>query len=659
MDAIGPIRPADGEFRFIAHVECPYSRFVWLQPLKEDSEEEWAAFLVESVFFDLAGFPAVLRSDRGTSFTGGVIKAVNTLLGITHAFGSSYHPESQGYIEARHKGINTTLAAYARDNPGQWARRCKLAQWAMRATPRGDRDGRSPFEIITGLKPQGPLQRIFQRMSRDTMAPSAYIRDLTAHLKSVHDSVRTYMSADFAQKKLKEEGKDTSNWLPQIGDIVLLKRPPPAVQAQQGHRVGEVSARLTPLADVRPLRVLKQVGPKAYILCNPDTSATDLGFQQPVSLSRLIPFDMAALETPTNAGEELWIDIKSNKVGRANDWLVRQIIGQLATGNVRLQSQDGSQTEIVDLASFEWRWRTPPRSRTTQRPGFAIAKYDPVFADRNSPYAHPAAGDTAGWRALLVRYLKRRSVTQVRRIDELLQKYHGREHEYYKELIYSHEGEGKGKVVNAELGQDTCRLCGKAGHWGNECPTRKTQSRCASCGEHGHTPMECTTIPPWKRLRVKQEELAMLTDAPQAGMASAVPAATSEQQQQTQLRQQKQQNQQKDCQEKRQGRPQQQQQQPQRQQQQQQRRDMGDTEIVRPSESSKAALRPVPRPSCSAKVLAQTRAAVPPSQQPQSARATLRPRVSLDTVDAVMAHPWRRYEQRNLPPPREVRWGSF
>jgi len=295
IDSIGPIRPADGEYRYIAHVECPYSRFVWLQPLCEDSEEEWAKFLVESVFFDLAGFPAVLRSDRGTAYTGAIIKAVNTLLGITHAFGSAYHPQSQGYIEARHKPINTTLAAYARDNPGTWARRAKLAQWAMRATPRADRNGRSPFEIVTGLKPQGPLQRIFGRMSRETLAPSEYVRDLCEHLKGVHDGVRTYISADFDKKAQKEEGKHVSDWLPKVGDIVLLRRPPPAVQALQGHKIGEVSSRLTPLADTRPMRIVKQVGPKAYVLGHPDTGNEELGFQQPVSLSRLIPFEMAQL----------------------------------------------------------------------------------------------------------------------------------------------------------------------------------------------------------------------------------------------------------------------------------------------------------------------------------------------------------------------------
>ena len=141
IDTVGPITPSDGEYKYIAHVECPFSRWCWIHPLKENSDEEWARFLVENVFFDVAGFPSVLRSDRGAEFTGGVVAAVNKILGITHAFGSAFHPGSQGYIEGRHKSLNYILAACARDNPGSWARRGKLAQWVLRATPRADRDG--------------------------------------------------------------------------------------------------------------------------------------------------------------------------------------------------------------------------------------------------------------------------------------------------------------------------------------------------------------------------------------------------------------------------------------------------------------------------------------------------------------------------------------
>ena len=44
-------------------------------------------------FFDLCGLPAVLRSDRGLAFTSEIVAAINSLLGIDHAFGSAHHPQ--------------------------------------------------------------------------------------------------------------------------------------------------------------------------------------------------------------------------------------------------------------------------------------------------------------------------------------------------------------------------------------------------------------------------------------------------------------------------------------------------------------------------------------------------------------------------------------
>ena len=58
------------------------------------------------------------------------------------------------------------------------------------------------------------------------------------------------------------------------------------------------------------------VGSKSYILADLDTGSTELSFSQPVSLDRLVPFDPGQIEEPLNASEELWIDIKSNTIGR-------------------------------------------------------------------------------------------------------------------------------------------------------------------------------------------------------------------------------------------------------------------------------------------------------------------------------------------------------
>ena len=99
---------------------------------------------------------------------------------------------------------------------------------------------------------------------------------------------------------------------------------------------------------------------------------------------------MSQLETPVNHDEELWLDIKSNVAGRADLCHIRKIIGQQATGAVRLQSIDGNYEEVVHLADYEWRWRSIPRQ-----------KYDPVEADRDNPYADRESGSPQ-WRPLLL-----------------------------------------------------------------------------------------------------------------------------------------------------------------------------------------------------------------------------------------------------------------
>ena len=80
IDAIGSIRPADDGNSYLFHAECPFTRWAWVHPSPKDDEEHWAKFLVEHVFFDVCGFPAVLRSDRGGAFTSKVVEAVNKLL---------------------------------------------------------------------------------------------------------------------------------------------------------------------------------------------------------------------------------------------------------------------------------------------------------------------------------------------------------------------------------------------------------------------------------------------------------------------------------------------------------------------------------------------------------------------------------------------------
>ena len=107
-------------------------------------------------------------------------------------------------------------------------------------------------------------------------------------------------------------------------------------------------------------RIKKFVSEKNVILADPDTGDTEgLGFTQPVAVERLIPLDLTELECPIDSASPLWIDIKSRITKGGDDrWLTRQIVSQSATGRVTLRSVDGKFTETVDLANYEWRWRS-------------------------------------------------------------------------------------------------------------------------------------------------------------------------------------------------------------------------------------------------------------------------------------------------------------
>ena len=121
--------------------------------------------------------------------------------------------------------------------------------------------------------------------------------------------------------------------------------------------------------------------------------------------------------------------------------MAHQADHQPATGTVRLQSADGSQEEVVELADHEWRWRAmPPRlPRAVQ---ILCSKYDPVWCDRNNPYAHPAPGSPK-WRGILYKFYEKHAPYQLERFDTIMDRYYMAEKVLYDKLISNYLGPTK------------------------------------------------------------------------------------------------------------------------------------------------------------------------------------------------------------------------
>jgi hypothetical protein len=356
LDSMGPISPASDGNSYILHAVCPWSKFAFLKAVPEDTAEQWAKFLVEEVYLNLAGFPAVLRTDRGKAPLGEVVAAVNRWLGVTHAFGSSYHPQSQHTVEGQHQRPNRILKAFVEGNPGSWSRFVAVAQWALRATPRADLGGLSPYELLTGLRPQGPLSSLFEKTPTKTLDPTSYVADLQQCLLDLKKHLNVRVAADVEQRRarhLREAGGAPAPFA--VGDHAFLKRAPDLLRrSSEG-----TSNRLLPYADPRVLRVWRVASPSTVFLEDAASGERDLSFAQPVHVSRLVPHTVCALEEPLGEAPQL-------ELIEADGSSVRgRIIAQTATGAVRFEEAGEGQhvmagtelrSRLIRLDEHEFRW---------------------------------------------------------------------------------------------------------------------------------------------------------------------------------------------------------------------------------------------------------------------------------------------------------------
>ena len=76
---------------------------------------------IDQVF--MHGYPELIQSDNGKEFTNKTLNAHLEGIGVKHLYGSPYHPQSQGEIEAFNKTVQKSLSAVydnAKDEKLDW-----------------------------------------------------------------------------------------------------------------------------------------------------------------------------------------------------------------------------------------------------------------------------------------------------------------------------------------------------------------------------------------------------------------------------------------------------------------------------------------------------------------------------------------------------------
>jgi hypothetical protein len=244
IDFVGPLRTTATGYTCILTIKDTFSKWVEAFPLRAARAEEAAGILVGEIF-SRYGFPDEIHSDRGTQFTGRVMKQLGELIGYSITWTPSYHPQSNP-VERAHRDLKAGIRAALETVGGQeWDQCLPQVLFAFRCTPaRGT--GLTPFEVLFGRQPNIPIGAIDPAPSSGKPL-AEYVAKLRGRILDVHHWARENLAKEVARQQRAYQAVQRQF---EVGDRVWRYNPVP----QKGGKFArswtgpwEVAEKLSPV----------------------------------------------------------------------------------------------------------------------------------------------------------------------------------------------------------------------------------------------------------------------------------------------------------------------------------------------------------------------------------------------------------------------------
>ncbi|GCC39157.1 hypothetical protein chiPu_0023364 [Chiloscyllium punctatum] len=196
-------------YRYLLVAVDAYTGWPKVIPTKKEEAKTVIKFLINQ-YIPTDGFPKRVRSDNGTHFKNKDLQDVKAALGLKHAFGTVYHPQSQGKVERMNQSIKGEIGKVYAQTKLSWVDALPLALMSIRSSVNSI-TGFTPNELTTGQ--QFPGQGAGIQMLEGGGASLRY--------KSYYDQLTALVST-FSKQVGSAKG-DLQSQAPSTTDWVLLK----------------------------------------------------------------------------------------------------------------------------------------------------------------------------------------------------------------------------------------------------------------------------------------------------------------------------------------------------------------------------------------------------------------------------------------------------
>uniref|UniRef100_A0A2N9FGZ1 RNA-directed DNA polymerase n=1 Tax=Fagus sylvatica TaxID=28930 RepID=A0A2N9FGZ1_FAGSY len=210
------------------------------------------------------------------------------LYGTKLKFSTAFHPQTDGQTEVVNQSLGNLLRCLVGEANRNWDLILPTAQLAFNSSANRT-IGISPFEVVHGYPPKKPLDLL-------PMSPhvrvSEFAEAFAQHLHDLHHEIRNKIQASNFQYKIHADTRRRHMEF-QVGDYVMIRIRPERFPSRS---VKKLQAR-----SAGPFKILKRVGPNAYLLVLPP----NYGISSTFNIKDLVAFKGTAVIPDTPFDEPL------------------------------------------------------------------------------------------------------------------------------------------------------------------------------------------------------------------------------------------------------------------------------------------------------------------------------------------------------------------
>ena len=225
VDFLGPLPVTSSGNRYILVAGDYFTKWIEVYSVPNQESITVADKLVNEMFCRF-GPPVSLHSGQGRQFEAELIAHICRLLHIRTTRTSSYHPQSDGFIERFNRTILSMLASWLEQNLNDWDVDLKALCQAYNTSVQ-DTTGYIPFFLMFGREIRMPVD-LMHGLSPGTVSDvtslSTYVQQLQSKLTAAYTFVHQNVSVQ--QRRQKENYDQKIHGKPhQISELVWLHTP--------------------------------------------------------------------------------------------------------------------------------------------------------------------------------------------------------------------------------------------------------------------------------------------------------------------------------------------------------------------------------------------------------------------------------------------------